>query len=63
MRIFENKLLSIMFGLKREEGTGGWRKLRNEELHNPNSSPDIIWVVKSRSSNLRVGRKADDLPL
>jgi hypothetical protein len=60
MRMFENKLLTIVFGLKREEGTGGWRKLRREELHNPNSSPDIIWVVKSRSSRFGVRRKADD---
>jgi hypothetical protein len=37
-----------MFGPKRYEVTGGWRKLRNEELHNVYSSPYIISFVKSR---------------
>jgi hypothetical protein len=33
-RVFENRVLRRIFGLKRDEVTGGWRKLRNEELHN-----------------------------
>jgi hypothetical protein len=37
-----------MFGQKRDEETGGWRKLHNEELHNLHSSPSIIRMIKSR---------------
>jgi hypothetical protein len=49
LKVFENRLLRRVFGPKREEETGGWRKLRNEELHNLYSSPDIISVIKSIS--------------
>jgi hypothetical protein len=45
--VSENRVLRI-FGPKRDELTGGWRKLRNEELHNLYSSPSIIRVIKSR---------------
>jgi hypothetical protein len=48
LRVFENRVLSRIFGPKRDEVTGEWRKLRNEELHNLYSSPDIIRQVKSR---------------
>jgi hypothetical protein len=34
MREFENRVLNIIFGPKRDEVTGGWKKLHNEELHN-----------------------------
>jgi hypothetical protein len=37
-----------IFGPKRDEVTGGWRKLHNEELHNLYSSPSIIRMIKSR---------------
>jgi hypothetical protein len=37
-----------IFGPKRDEVTGGWRKLNNEELHNLYSSPSIIRMIKSR---------------
>jgi hypothetical protein len=37
-----------LFGPKRDEATGEWRRLRNEELNDLYSSPDIIWVIKSR---------------
>jgi hypothetical protein len=37
-----------IFGPKRDEVTGGWRKLHNEELHNLYSSPSIIRMMKSR---------------
>jgi hypothetical protein len=37
-----------MFGPKKDEVTGGWRNMRNEELHNLYSSPSIITMVKSR---------------
>jgi hypothetical protein len=46
--VFENRVLRRMFGPKRDEVTGEWRKLPNEELHNLYSSPDIIRQVKSR---------------
>jgi hypothetical protein len=46
--VFENRVLRRIFGPKRDEGTGEWRKLRNEELHNLYSSPDIIRQIKSR---------------
>jgi hypothetical protein len=46
--VFENRVLRRIFGTKRDEVTGEWRKLHNEELHNLNSSPDIIRQVKSR---------------
>jgi hypothetical protein len=41
-------VLRRIFGAKRDEITGGWRKLHNEELHNLYSSPSIIRITKSR---------------
>jgi hypothetical protein len=41
-------VLRRIFGLKRDEVMGGWRKLHNEELHNSYSSPNIIRMIKSR---------------
>jgi hypothetical protein len=41
-------VLRRIFGPKRDEVTVGWRKLRNEELHNLDSSPSIITILKSR---------------
>jgi hypothetical protein len=46
--VFENKVLRRTLGPKRDEVTGGWRKLHNEELHNLYSCPSIIRVIKSR---------------
>jgi hypothetical protein len=46
--VFENRVLRRIFGPKRDEVIGEWRKLHNEELHNLYSSPDIIRQVKSR---------------
>jgi hypothetical protein len=46
--VFENRLLRRIFGPKRDEVTGSWRKLHNEELHNLYSPPSIIRVIKSR---------------
>jgi hypothetical protein len=43
-----NRLLRRIFVTKRDEVTGGWRKLHNEELHNLYSSPSIIRKIKSR---------------
>jgi hypothetical protein len=42
LRVFENRVLRRIFGPKRDEVTGGWRKLHNEELHNLYSMPSII---------------------
>jgi hypothetical protein len=41
--------LRRIFGYKRDEVTGGWRKLHNEELHNLYSSPSIIRMINSRN--------------
>jgi hypothetical protein len=48
LRVFENRVLRMIFGPKRDDVTGGWRKLHNEELHNLYSSPSIIRIIKSR---------------
>jgi hypothetical protein len=47
LRVFENRVLRRRCGPKRDEVTGEWRKLHNEELHNLYSSPDIIGQVKA----------------
>jgi hypothetical protein len=47
LRVFENKVLGRIFGPKRDEVTGEWRKLHNEELKDL-YSPNIIWVIKLR---------------
>jgi hypothetical protein len=41
-------MLRRIFGPRRDEVTGDWRKLHNEELHNLYSSPNIIRMIKSR---------------
>jgi hypothetical protein len=46
--LFENRVLRRIFGPKRDEVTGGWRKLHNEELHGLYSSPSIVRVIKAR---------------
>jgi hypothetical protein len=46
--VFENRVLRRIFGPKRDEVTGGWRKLHNEELHGLYSSPSFIRVIKAR---------------
>jgi hypothetical protein len=48
LRVFENRVLRRIFGPKRDEVTGEWRKFLNEELHNLYSSPNIIRMIKSR---------------
>jgi hypothetical protein len=49
LRVFENRVLRRMFGPKRDEVTGEWRKLHNEEVYDLYSSPDIIRQIESRS--------------
>ena len=46
--MFENRVLRRMFGPKRDEATGEWRKLHNEELNDLYFSPNIVRVIKSR---------------
>ena len=46
--MFENRVLRRIFGPKRDEVTGEWRKLHNEELNDLYCSPSIVRVIKSR---------------
>jgi hypothetical protein len=48
LRVFEKRVLRKILGPKRDEVTGDWRKLHNEEVYNLYSSPDIIRQIKSR---------------
>ena len=48
LRVFKNRVLRRIFGPKRDEVTGEWRKLYNEELNDLYSSPNIVRVIKSR---------------
>jgi hypothetical protein len=48
LRVFENRVLRRIFGPERNEVTGEWRKLHNEELNDLYSSPTIVGVIKSR---------------
>jgi hypothetical protein len=56
LRVFENRVLRRIFGPKSNEVTRGRRKLYNEELHNLNSSPIIIIMIKSRRMRLAGGK-------
>jgi len=48
LRVFENMVLKKIFGPRRDEVTGEWRRLHNEELNDLYSSPNIVRVIKSR---------------
>jgi hypothetical protein len=48
LRVFENRVLRRIFGQKRDEMVGNWRKLHNEELHDLYSSPSIVRMMKPR---------------
>jgi len=48
LRVFENMVLMRIFGLRRDEVTGEWSRLHNEELNDMYSSPNIVRVIKSR---------------
>jgi hypothetical protein len=48
LKVFENRVLRRIFGPKRDEVTGGWRKLRNEELNYLHCPSNIFRVIKSR---------------
>jgi hypothetical protein len=47
-RVFENRVLSRIFGPKRDEGTGEWRKLHSEQFNDLDFSHNIVRVIKSR---------------
>jgi hypothetical protein len=49
LRCFVNRVLRRIFGPKREEVAGGWRRLHNEELHNLYTSPYIVRMIKRRN--------------
>jgi hypothetical protein len=60
--VFENRVLRRIFGPKRNEVTGDWTNLHNEELHNLYSSPSVTRMIKSRKMKLaghvaRMGRR------
>jgi hypothetical protein len=64
LRVFENRVLRRIFGPKRDEVTGEWKKLHNEELHDLYSSPSIIRIIKARRMRLagnvaRMGNKEE----
>jgi hypothetical protein len=54
LRVFKNRVLRMIFGAKRDEVTGEWRRLHNKELYAPYSSPTIFWMIKSK--RLKCGR-------
>jgi len=49
LKVFENKVLRRIFGPRRDEVTGEWRKLHNEELNDLCSSPSIVQIIISRT--------------
>jgi hypothetical protein len=62
LRVFENRVLRRIFGPKRDEVMGEWRKLHNKELHDLYWSPSIIRMIKSRRLRwaglvARIGKK------
>jgi len=48
LNVYENRVLRRIFGPERDEVTGEWRKLRNEELNDLYCSHNNVWVIKSR---------------
>jgi len=48
LRVFENMVMRRIFGPRRDEVTGKWRRLHNEDLNDLYSSPNIVRVIKSR---------------
>ena len=52
LRVFENMVLRRIFGPRRGEVTGEWRRLHNEELNDLYCSPNIVRVIKSRKNGM-----------
>jgi len=48
LRVFENMVLRRIFEIRSDKVTGEWRRLHNEVLNDLYSSPNIVWVIKSR---------------
>jgi len=48
LRVFENMVLRRIFGPRRDEVKGEWRRLQNKELNDFYFSPNIVWLIKSR---------------
>jgi len=48
LRVFENRVFRRIFGPKRNDVTREWKTLHNEELNDMQSSPNVVWVIKSR---------------
>jgi hypothetical protein len=48
LKVYEKRVLRRIFGPKRDEVTGDWRKLHNEQVNDVCSSPNIVWMIKSR---------------
>ena len=48
LSVYESRVLRRIFGPKRDEVTGEWKKLQNEKLTDQYCSPDIVWVIKWR---------------
>jgi hypothetical protein len=64
LRVFENRVLRRIFGPKRDEVTGEWRKLHDEEFDDLHSSPNIIRVIRPRRMKwtghvARMGKRTD----
>jgi len=66
LRVFESRVLKKIFGPKRDEVTGHWRRLHNEKLYDTYPSPNIIWVItlrimKQNGHKVRIGFWSGDL--
>jgi hypothetical protein len=59
--MLENKVLRIMYGPKREEVAGGWRRLQYNEFHNLYASPSIISAMKWRRMIMLAGNGRDEI--
>ena len=55
LRVFENMVLRRIFGPRRAEVTGEWKRLHNEELNDLYSSPNIVRVIKSKIEKNEMG--------